>query len=230
MDIRSLKEAGEFARAFGFKSIVYGAAGSAKTPLINTAPRPVLLACEPGLLSMRGSKVPTWEAHTAPKIEEFFDWFFKSKEADNFDTLALDSVTQMCEIYLEEAKKKHSHGLQQYGDMGEKVMAKLQKLYFHPRKHTYLICKQETTEKGFKQPYFPGKMLPVYVPHQFDAILHLGKKNVPIPGITGEVLAFQCNGTYDILARNRTGNLNDYEEPDFGKLVIKAMTDVQLAQ
>ena len=105
MDIKDLKMAHEFATSYGFKAIIYGAAGTGKTPLVQTAPRPLLLACEPGLLSMRGSQVPTYQADTVAKIEEFFKWFLNSKEANQFDTLAVDSVSFMCDMYLEDGKK-----------------------------------------------------------------------------------------------------------------------------
>ena len=52
MDIRDLKAASEHAQNFGVKAIVYGPAGTGKTPILNTAPRPVLLATEAVLLSM----------------------------------------------------------------------------------------------------------------------------------------------------------------------------------
>ena len=173
--INSLKPASEFAKNYGVKSIVYGPAGSGKTPIINTCPNPVLLACEPGLLSMRGSKVPTWEAYSADKVDEFFDWFFKSNETKKFDTLAIDSISQMAELYLQKALKEVKHGLQAYGTMATQTLAQLNALYFTKEKHTYLIAKQEIITDGFayKRPYFPGKQLPIEMPHKFDEILHL---------------------------------------------------------
>lgn len=225
MDITHLRAAHEFAVAYGFKSLVYGAAGTGKTPLINTATRPLLLACEPGLLSMRGSQVPTYQADTVPKIEEFFKWFLNSKEANNFDTLAVDSISFMCDMYLEDGKKRGiKHGMQLYGDMAEKVSKHLQDLYFYKNKHMYLICKEENLDvngANYKRPYFPGKVLPASAPGQYDAILYLCKAF--IPGVHGEQLAFRCNGGYDVMARNRTGLLSDYEPPNFSELVRKAM-------
>ena len=224
MNSSNLKEAGSLAVAFGLKAVIYGPAGTGKTPLINTAPRPLLLACEPGLLSMRGSKVPTYQAFDVKSIEEFFLWFFNSAEVKNFDTLAIDSTSQMADIYLQDAKKNNRHGLQAYGEMAEKCMLHWRRLYFWPNKHTYLIAKEEIVDMNgytFRRPYYPGKVLPVDMPHLFDAILHL--KKYPIPGV-GETLAFRCQGDTGVLARNRTGNLNEYEPPDFGALVHKAMS------
>ena len=106
MNQNDLKPAKEFAQRFGIKCVVFGPPGSGKTPMVNTAPRPVLLATEPGLLSMRNSNVPTWLAPTTDKIDEFMKWFEHSSEAKNFDTLAIDSSSQMCDIALDMAKKK----------------------------------------------------------------------------------------------------------------------------
>lgn len=220
MQASNLKPASEFAQLYGCKAIVYGAPGSAKTPLINTAPRPVMLACEPGMLSMRGSNVPTCQAFTPEACDDFFKWFFNSKEVANYDTLAIDSVSQLADIYLQAALKKLKHGLQAYGSMATSVMDHMRPLFFFPQKHTYLICKQSVGE-GMARPMFPGNQLNVEIPHMYDFILHLGIKNVP--GI-GQVKAFQCNESFDFLCRNRTGNLSDYEQPDFGALVRKAMS------
>lgn len=218
MNAADLRPAREFAQLYGCKAIVYGSAGTGKTPLVNTAPRPVLLATEPGLLSMRTSNVPTWIGNTKARIDEFMKWFELSTEAKNFDTLAIDSTSQMCDIALGESRQKH--GLAQYGEMAEYVYPYIERLYFMREKHMFLIAKEELTSDGKRRPYYPGKFLPIQIPHKYDCILRLAK--VPIPNI-GETLAFQCNGTIDIVARNRLGNLADFEPPHFGDLINKMM-------
>jgi hypothetical protein len=217
-----LKPAGDYARQFGCKTIIYGPPGSAKTPLANTAPRPVMLACEPGLLSMRGSTIPTCQAFKPEEIDAFFQWFFNSNEVKNFDTLVVDSISEMATIYLIEAEKQNKHGLAAYGQMARQTMKHLRPLYYTEKKHTYLIAKQDVDQKfGVRRPYYPGQQLPIEMPHMYDFILRLGK--TIIPGVMGEQLAFQCNGSSDTIARNRTGNLADYEPPHFGNLIAKAM-------
>lgn len=101
-------------------------------------------------------------------------------------------------------------------------MEHLRTLFYTRYKHVYLICKEEIADvdyQSLRRPYFPGKVLPVDVPHLYDFIIRLAK----VPSPQGEQLAFQCNGNVNVLARNRTGNLNDYELPHFGALVEKAM-------
>ncbi len=169
---------------------------------------------------MRGSSVPTFQAFTGAKIDEFFKWFFESNERKDFDTLAIDSVSQMADIYLQEALRTNKHGKAAYGDMATKVKDHMRKVFFSENVHTYLIAK-EGDNNGVKWPHFPGQVLVSELPGWYDFILHLNIQNVP--GM-GNVSAFRCNQAVDVLARNRTGNLNDYEPPDFGALIRKAMS------
>lgn len=224
MNQKDLKPARDFAKSYGVKAIIYGAAGCGKTPLANTCPRPLMLACEPGMLSMRGSTIPTFQAFTEKLIDDFFLWFFSSAEVKNYDTLIVDSISQMPDIYLQECKKTIKHGLQQYGYMAERTMTHLRRLYFTQHKHTYLIAKEELANVNgvfVRRPYFPGQQLNADVPYLYDAILHLGK--VPVPGV-GETLAFRCKGDMSIIARERTGKAAEFEPPHFGDLVKKVMS------
>src|ERR1700743_192005 len=154
MNLASLRPANDFAQRFGCKSIVYGPAGSGKTPVINTAPRPILLATEPGLLSMRSSNVPTFCAPTGALIDDFFKWFFASAETKQFDTLAIDSGTEIAETYIAEAQKTNKHGLAAYGVGNEKTLENLNALYYIQEKEIYLIAKQDVLADNSKRPYW----------------------------------------------------------------------------
>lgn len=221
MQLSDLKPVSAFALKYGAKSLIYGGAGSGKSPIAATAPRPLIIICEPGMLSMTKFNFPAIPAFTVADINDRFAWIFGSHETRNFDTICIDSLSQMCEIILTDELNKNKDGRKAYGELSRKVMEKLNGLYFLPEKHLYLICKQQITVNGVKRPYFPGQDLPVKVPHLFDFILQLGIQNVP--GV-GEVSAFRCNQSTDVMARSRTGNLNDYEKPHFGELITKALT------
>lgn len=227
-----IKAAKEHAQLFGIKSLIYGPAGVGKTPIIATAPRPLLLSIEPGLLSMRNSDVPTVIADTAQKIDDFFKWFFNSNEVKAYDTLGIDSASYMANVYLLAAMKGTSkqgnkkHGMAAYGEMAENTMEHLRTLFFVKEKHVYMVAKEEIADveyQSLRRPYFPGNVLNTDLPYLYDFILRLAKYN-GIPGApAGENLAFQCVGNVNILARNRTGNLSEYEPPHFGQLINKAM-------
>ena len=93
MQMKDLRPVSQLAQRFGAKCIAYGPPGAGKTPLIQTAPRPVLCAVEPGMLSMRNAhNVPAFEAHTAEKIDDFFKWVSWGKQLMelhiNYETVA----------------------------------------------------------------------------------------------------------------------------------------------
>lgn len=222
-----LRPAREFALRHGVKSMVHGAPGTGKTPIANTAPRPVLLCVEPGMLSMRKSQVPTFCAPTGARIDEFFEWLFGSNERKNFETVCIDSTSGMADVYLREALQGTSkggnqvHGQAAYGQMLRNTMKHLWPLFFLEQCHTYLICQQGTTETGKLIPGFPGRALEKEVPHLYDEILALGTFMVPGAGM---VKAFKTTGQNDVLARDRSGMLNEFEPCDLTALFNKCMS------
>lgn len=225
MQASQLKPASQLAQRFGVKALAYGGPGTGKTPMINTAPRPVLCVVEPGMLSMRTSNVPAWEAYDVPRINEFFKWLFNSNEARNYDTVGIDSISQLSEIILTEELKRNKDGRKAYGEMSRAVMEIVNALYYLPQKHVYLIGKQSTVDEGGimrKKPYFPGQDLNVKIPHMYDEILHIGMSQVA--GMPKPVVAIRTAETFDIMARDRSGRLAELEPPDLSALFAKAMS------
>lgn len=226
MQQSQLRPASSFAHNYGAKCVAYGPPGTGKTPIVQTAPRPVLCVVEPGMLSMRrATNVPAWEAHTVPKIKEFFDWLKKSNEAKNFDTVCVDSISQMAEVILEDKLKRIAHGMKAYGEMAREVMDILSDLFYMPQKHMYLIAKQGIEEVGAGKryrPFFPGQDLNTRVPHLFDIIMRC--ERVRLPETNGaEVVAFRTKESPDAMARDRSGLLNEFEPPNLAAIFAKVM-------
>jgi hypothetical protein len=226
MNIQNLKPASELAQRFGVKALAYGPPGTGKTPLVKTAPRPVLCVVEPGMLSMRDAvNIPAWDAYTPERLDEFFKWLFESKEATNFDTVGIDSVSQMAELILTQELNRNKDGRKAYGEMSRRVMDIINKLYYFPQKHIYLIGKQVVADENgvaSKRPYFPGQDLNVKIPHLYDEILHIAEAN--IPGMVKPVIAIRAQPTFGIMARDRSGRLAELEPPNLGELFKKCMS------
>jgi hypothetical protein len=234
MKLSDLKPAGTLAQKFGVKCLGYGPPGSGKTPIINTAPNPLMLVTEPGLLSMRGSTVPAFEAFDVKAIDEFFKWLFGSTEPKKFDTICVDSTSQMAEINLLEAEGKSKDGRAVYGIMSKAVMKHINKLFFMENKHIFLIAKEGTIEETVwnftgpipqkmtvmkKVPYFPGRELGVKIPHLYDEVLYMAQGVVP--GQVGEMKYIRTNGSSDVSARDRSGKLDNYEPQDLNYIFNK---------
>lgn len=225
----TIKEAGDFARMFGVKAVAYGPPGGGKTPAINTAPNAILCITEPGTLSLRGSKVSACEAYTPEAIDDFFTWLASSTEANKYDTVAVDSMSQMAETFVIQELSRSSkagnsqHGLKAYGEMAKRVMVYARSLYYMKNKHVYLVCKQMMIEDGplkLKRPYFPGNQLNIEFPGLYDLIMHCALTQHPQHGI---INAFRCRETLDILARDRSGKLDELEPLNLGYIFNKIM-------
>ena len=229
MDSR-IVPANKLATQYGIKAVITGPAGSGKTPLIGTAPRPIILALEPGYRSVRNQNFQCWNAINSLKdADDFFDWAFRSNEAKNFDTFGFGSWSQYCDLVLAKYKAKNSHGLKAYGEMAEHVYEKAEKLFYLQQKHVVMNCKQEVVDIPgpgpdpikFTRPYFPGKNLIIQIPHLYDEFWQLDE--FIVPGVAGKVQALLTKRRNDRLVRSRSGNLNEYEPPNLTDVFAKAM-------
>ena len=225
MKLSDLQPVGRLADTTGVKMLGYGGPGSGKTPLAITAPKPVILACESGLLSLRGcTNVPAYRADTSAKIDDFLKWWFESKEATQFETLVIDSISHMSNIILDHEKTQTKHGPAAYGNMAERVYKWCEKIFAQPNKHAYLICQQGTVDEAGVQkrrPVLPGQDLNTRIPHLFDLIAHIGPAIVS--GQPKPVLALRCQSAFDVMARDRSGKLSEYEPPNLAQLFEKML-------
>ena len=204
------------------------------TPSLQTAPRPLLLACEPGLGSLRGVQhVATYDAMTIERVEEFLKWFHSgSAELKNFDTLIIDSLSQLMDLILTRAQSKYPHGKQAYGNLDEVGFDIVQKLYYTREKHLFMICQYGQMEEDgqmVSRPMFPGQALNRKIPHLFDQILYFHQQQPP--GWQYPIRAVRCRPTLQIMARDRFGRLDEIEWADtesnlinLSKLFYKVMS------
>ncbi len=90
----------------GLKVLVYGEAGAGKTTLIKTLPKPLILSAEGGLLSLRKENLPFIEIHTVEELRDAAKWLETSAEAKQFESVALDSISEIAEVVLSNEKAR----------------------------------------------------------------------------------------------------------------------------
>ena len=103
----NLQSTGNLA-ASNVRLLVYGQAGAGKTSLIKTLPNPVVLSAEGGLLSIADANLPFIEIKDMADLAEAYEWLAQSDEAKQFESVALDSISEIGEV-LRAAEKKEKN-------------------------------------------------------------------------------------------------------------------------
>ena len=208
--------------ANGVKMLVYGNAGSGKTSLIPTLPSPVVLSAEGGLLSIQGADVPFIEINSMATLMEAYTWLTESDEAKQFESVALDSISEIGEVVLAEELRKNKDGRAAYGELNTVMASMIRAFRDLPNKHVYFTAKcdksQDETGRMLYAPSMPGKSLSMQIPYFFDLLLAL-RVEKDQEGNAQRALMCDSDGIWQ--AKDRSGKLDTWEAPDLGAIIAK---------
>lgn len=203
----------------GVKILVYGQAGAGKTTLVNTLPNPILLSAEGGLLSIKDADLPFIKIETMEDLREAYSWL--KDNADDYESVALDSISEIAEVVLNHEKKQAKDPRQAYGAMLEQ-MTDLIRAFRDLPMHVYMTAKLEkmTDETGkiLYAPSMPGNKIGQQLPYFFDELLALRVEK----DSDGDIWrGLKCQGDSAWQAKDRSGELEEWEAPDLGELIAK---------
>ena len=217
-----LQSTREAARAGGVKILAYGQAGAGKTHMIRTLPSPVILSAEAGLLSLAGADLPFIEIGSVGAIREAYDWLASSAEAQQFQSVALDSISEIAEVILVAEKAAAKDPRQAYGAMQELLASIIRQFRDLPGRHVYMSAKLEkaTDEMGrvLYAPSMPGNKTGQQLPYFFDEVLALRVER-DADGSPQRALMCHSDGLWQ--AKDRSGALDPWEVPDLGGIIRK---------
>ena len=208
--------------ANGIKILVHGQAGIGKTCLCASLPDPVILSAESGLLSLSGLDLPAIEIRTIDDLSEAYQWIAESDEAKQYKSICLDSISEIAEVVLTNEKGKEKDPRKVYGNLQD-IMSDLMRAFRDlPGRNVYFSAKQERVQDENGRilfgPSMPGQKLAQQIPYLFDEVFSYqmvrDENNVP-----KRVLLTQPDGIS--VAKDRSGRLDLWEEPDLGKIISK---------
>lgn len=206
----------------GIKCLVYGQAGAGKTSLIKTLPNPVVLSAEAGLLSIADQDIPFIQIETIEQLQEAYLWLKDSEESKQFQSVALDSISEIAEVVLIKEKEIAKDPRQAYGAMQDTINDLVRCFRDLPGRNVYFSAKMEKSqdEQGriLFAPSMPGNKLAQGLPFFFDEVLAL---RVERDGSGNPVHTLQCNPDGVWQAKDRSGRLEMWEAPDLGAIIRK---------
>ncbi len=212
----------------GVKILVYSPAGHGKTVLGSTMPDPVFLSAEAGLLSIRHKKIPVIVIKTYSDLLEAYTWVTTSPHAAAFQSIVLDSISEIAEVILNNAKATAKDPRQAYGNMNDQVTQLIRNFRDIQGKHVLFTAKQDKEKDeatGFLLygPGMPGKQLTQGIDHFFDEVFYLGIGELPDKS-TYRFLRTRPNNQYR--AKDRSDALDEFEEPNLTKVISKIVSNV----
>lgn len=215
-----LKSTGDLS-SNGLDILVYGQAGAGKTSLIKTLPNVVVLSAEGGLLSIQDADLPYLEITSMADLMEAYEWL-SSGEAKKFQSVALDSISEIAEVCLNSEKKIAKDPRQAYGAMQEQMADVIRAFRDLPGRHVLMTAKLEKTadEMGriLYSPSMPGNKTGQSLPYFFDEVLAL-RVEKDADGVSQRALMCDSDGLW--IAKDRSGKLATWEAPDLGEIIRK---------
>ncbi len=204
----------------GVKCVVYGGAGVGKTRLCATAPKPIIISAESGLLSLKDVDCDYIEISKLKDLDEAYNYL---KKSDDYETICVDSLSEICEVVLAELIPGHKDKRQAYGEMAEAIMPMLKRFRDIPNKNVIFTSKlinveDEESGKVTQELFIPGKVLSNQIPYLVDELFLLGKDR---KGAT----AMYTSPTRSAFAKDRSGALDAIEKPNQNETEIN-MTDI----
>ena len=216
----------------GLKILIYGDTGNGKTRTSITCPGKVLiLNAEAGVLSIKDWKNdPTTNAEdvkvlNVQSIQDVEDARKKLEAGElEFDTVVLDSVSEIAEIMLAEEKRRNKDARAAYGNVNES-MTKLLRAYRDLKMHVLFLCKLKKSNNDgvwMFEPALVGQQLGQQIPYFFDEVFAIRKvEETNEDGQTESNSWLQTNPGQNYVAKDRSNALDDFEVPNITNIIDK---------
>jgi hypothetical protein len=216
--------AGQAGSANCVKVLGYSEAGNGKTRLCGTAPGPLIISAEAGLLSLKKEfpNTPAWEIETVEDLNQAYQDVQRER---NVYTVCLDSITEIAERILANAKKQVKDPRQAYGEVLEKTTMVIRAYRDLPNFNVYMTAKCEPLKDEMSGavkwgPMMPGSKLGPALPYYFDEVFYLGVGK-DAQGNKFRYLQTQPSLTHH--AKDRSGRLAEFEPPDLTHVFKKVL-------
>ena len=161
--------------------LIYGPAGIGKTTALAGCPSPIILSAEAGLLSLRDEEVPYVGIRNLDDLRDVYSWLVSSSEADQYQSVCIDSLSEICDQAFNECRKTEGKDpAQLYPAIRTKVLSLLSQFRSIP-KH-FVATAQELVKqlKGHDVdmigPGVVGSRLSDSLAFVFDVVLHYTAK------------------------------------------------------
>ena len=202
--------------------LIAGSYAAGKTSLIKTLnpATTFVVDTEAGLMPLRGLGYMATSVRTIEELGEVVN-FLNSSEGAVFETVVLDSITELGEAILAEEKKRNRDPRKAYGELHDKINNLMRVFRDIPNKRFIATCKLDrvkdeiTGEVNFFAS-MPSNKLSNSVPSFFDVVLVLRTKAED----DGTLSRFiQANSCKQYVAKDRSQRLQQFNPADLSAIL-----------
>jgi hypothetical protein len=216
------------------KMLVYGASGVGKTVFGASAPSPIFLNAEGGMLSVADRNIDRINIETFQDLRDAFD-FLKAGQ-HKYQTVIIDSLTEIQKKSMDGILAKSGNEKPLIGDWGTNIeeVRKISRYFRDLQMNVILIAleqieKDEISGQTMRAPALQGKSLPQEVMGFYDIVGHMSvqEKNLGMdggPAVIGKpqqtvlVRSIRVQPSQSVYAKDRSSKLGASVEPDFTKI------------
>ena len=212
--------------AVNLKVLVYGASGSGKTRLCGTTEeKTLIISAEAGLLSLRGKDIDFVEVKNMDDLQAVYGTLTQTHP---YKWVCLDSISEIAEVVLANAKSTNKDGRKAYMEMGDTMTSMIRSFRDLPI-NVYMSAKMDKVKDDVTGgvtfgPSTPGQKTAQGLPYFFDEcfVLHSWKAVDPAsPDKEIIMRALQTQGDAQYVAKDRSGALDLAEKPDLNYIYRK---------
>ena len=204
--------------ADAIKVVVYGSAGVGKTVLCSTAPKPIIVSAEGGMLSLSSLDIPYVEVTNLEGLDECY----RQLKSSEYETICIDSLSEIAELVLKRLKEGEKDPRQAYLKMAEAMLHMIRNFRDVKGKHVVFVTKMESRMDDLEimqhRPILPGQMLPTQLPYMVDEVFCMIQDKQ-------KRRLIQTESDRNRICKDRSGKLEKFEEPNlttiFQKIGVK---------
>lgn len=161
----------------GINILLYGRAGIGKTVSLSGLPDPIIISAEDGLLSLSGEDVPYVGVSSVGDLRDVFSWFSGSVEARVYESICIDSISEVSEIFLSAVRGEVGDDPRKlYPEVRSRVVRLMRSFMGLGGRHFVVTAREVIREVGkgeyIASPGIAGSRLLEDLPHIFDLVLH----------------------------------------------------------
>ena len=203
------------------KMLIYASSGVGKTTLAGTITDgiTVIISAESGLLCLSDKEIDVLEVKTFEQVRDAY--LFVLKES-NYDNVFIDSLTEISDMLVSHLEKQPEfkdpkNTLKMWGEYNKKMTELIKSFRDLNKNVIFTALPDDVQDSGVitKKPLIKGTATQKLLCSYFDEVFYLA-----IDPITKE-RQIQTQPTNNIEAKDRSGKLLDYEEPNLQNIINK---------